>query len=506
MTFRAVWLLPLPGSGPEEIVFLKTYPTVEKRALVFSGSENHVPLPSESALYDATLEELGLKQPGTKFVESRDTCDKEFQKPIFEIRVPGGKLWPVVIIQKFGLLLCCLPLVEQGCEPRPPLTEILGVSLGLSLLSAIADFMGHLPKDFSASHPKVLELYSYMCQAAPFGTLVDSNPTTIREAIQNKHSTQLIATNAKQPAWRPIMTKGKGQVHFAITEQVRAVLYNSSNMEDACSVYGTITCKADLEGVTPEVSMALIVPQDSPPLDNLIVHPCVQGGDTQIISSGMPGMTSRSTPAKLTRRRLRFIPPREAFTLGYYTSSPSATVTSPPLTASYQMKGTEREVTLTVTIKLNTRVKNALEYCEVQLPFYNRGIITEIDPAPSIGSVVLPNDRRRLGWNVGTRFPSRTLEATLQAKVQFAEFDKKRSSDSYEDPFCVGLNAYAMIYFKVPEYTYTGCQIDPRSLQIHPSAKPKLNTVREFSSAEYKVWNSHGDAQAVFPVPKYLLH
>ncbi|XP_038074938.1 AP-5 complex subunit mu-1-like [Patiria miniata] len=505
MSFRAVWVLPLPGSGPEDLIFIKTYPTVEKRALVFNGPENHVSLPSDGVLYDATLEELGLKQSGTKYVDSRDTCDKEFQKPVFEIKVLGGKLWPVVIIQKFGLLFCCLPLVEQSCEPRPPLIEILGVSLGLSLLSAIADFMGHLPKDFNASHPKVLELYSYMCQAAPFGTLIDSNPTTVREAIQNKHSTQLVAAHAKQPAWRPVMTKGKGQLHFTITEQVRAVLYNSSNMEDVCSVYGSISCKADLEGATPEVSVAVIVPHDSPPLDNLIVHPCVQGGDTQIISSGMPGLTSQATPAKLTRRRLRFIPPREPFTLGYYASA-SSTPTTPPISATYQMRGTDREVTLTVKVKLSSKVKNALEYCEVQLPFYNRGIITEIDPVPSMGSVVLPNDRRRLGWNLGARFPTRSLEATLQAKVQFAEYDEKRQSSTYEDPFCVGLNAYAMIYFKVPDYTHTGCQIDPKSVQIHPSAKPKLNLVREFTSAEYKVWNSHGDAQAVFPVPKYLLH
>ena len=44
----------------------RTYPTVEKRALIFSGAEHHVSLPDESILYDATLEELGLRQAGTK--------------------------------------------------------------------------------------------------------------------------------------------------------------------------------------------------------------------------------------------------------------------------------------------------------------------------------------------------------------------------------------------------------------------------------------------------------
>ncbi|XP_071791604.1 AP-5 complex subunit mu-1-like [Asterias amurensis] len=499
MSIRAVWVLPLPGNGPEGIVFIKKYPTVEKRALVFTGTQDHVQFPPENLLYDATLEELGLKHPSTKYVESRDTCEKQFQKPVFEVKVPGGNLWPVVIIEKFGLLFCCLPLVEQGCEPRPPLISILGISLGFSLLGAMADFMGPLSRDFTTSHPKLLELLSYMCQAAPFGTLIDINPVTVREALQNKHSTQLVSTHTKQPAWRPILTKGKAVLQFSINEQVRAVLYNSDNMEDVCNVYGTISCKADLEGVIPEVTVTLTVPNDSPPLDNLMVHPCVQGGDTRLLESGSPGTTT----LKMPKRSLRFMPPREGFTLGYYTSSTS--FMTPPITASYHMKGSEREVNLLVKVKLNAKVKNAMDYCEVQLPFYNRGIISDINVTPSSGNVVLPTDRRRLGWNLGQKFPSKTLEATLQAKVQFEEFnEKKQIPGTYEDPFCVGLNAYASIYFKVPDFTYTGCQIDPRSVQIQPSAKPKVTLAKEFVTAEYKVWNSHGDAQAVFPVPKYL--
>ena len=84
----------------------------------------------------------------------------------------------------------------------------------------------------------------------------------------------------------------------------------------------------------------------------------------------MPETTSQVPTTKLNRRRLRFMPPREMFILAHYTSLSSTP--TPPIMASYQMRGSKREVSLTVKVKLNSKIKNALEFCEVQLPFYNR--------------------------------------------------------------------------------------------------------------------------------------
>ena len=70
-----------------------------------------------------------------------------------------------------------------------------------------------------------------------------------------------------------------------------------------------------------------------------------------------------------------------------------------------------------------------------------RGVVVGVDVNPSIGSVVLSQDRHRLGWNVGQKLPSRTLEASLQANVQFAPRDR----DDNRDSFCVGLNTYASV-------------------------------------------------------------
>ncbi len=76
--------------------------------------------------------------------------------------------------------------------------------------------------------------------------------------------------------------------------------------------------------------------------------------------------------ASLTQRKVRFTPPSEMFILCHYTMSDVDTVQSLPMTASYQMKGNDQEANLMVKVKLSKRVRNWFEYCEIQLPFYNR--------------------------------------------------------------------------------------------------------------------------------------
>jgi len=44
-----------------------------------------------------------------------------------------------------------------------------------------------------------------------------------------------------------------------------------------------------------------------------------------------------------------------------------------------------------------------LQYCEVELPFANRGQIINMDVTPTVGSVVINSNRRSLKWNIGKR-------------------------------------------------------------------------------------------------------
>ncbi|XP_071962406.1 AP-5 complex subunit mu-1-like [Antedon mediterranea] len=491
MSIRAVWVVPLPGFSSEKVIFSRTFTTVERRAKVFDD-EDYVHIPNEIEFYSALMDQLGLRQPQQQFVESRDSCSKEFQKPVFELKTKNGALWPVIVFEQNSLLFCCLSLVEQGCKLRPPLINIPGLSQGFSLLVNMADFLGPVPRDADKFSAQIQDLFVYMTQAAPFGTPINTNPATVRAVLLSKQIPQ-VPSQSRQPAWKPVLSKVKPQLQFTISEQIRAVQYDSNNVKDVWDVYGTVTCKAELEGMIPDVSMALSVPSDATPLDHLIVNPCVHQADAQI-DGGIKFSGRRGSTAPLMRK-IRFTPPLEMFTLCHYTSS---SIPQLPIQAYYQMKGDQQSVKILIQLKLCSTVKNMFEYCEVQIPFFNRGLIQKVDAVQSIGSIITSSDKRRIGWNIGQKFPSRLLEVSLQATVEFGDVSEIQGANVFDDPFCVDLNSYAQIFFKILEYTHSRCDIDQRSVQVHPSAKVKLKTVREFFSSDYKVWNCHGDAQSAF--------
>lgn len=57
-------------------------------------------------------------------------------------------------------------------------------------------------------------------------------------------------------------------------------------MRDTVEVYGCVTCRAELEGVSSNIIVNLSHAPDSAavPLDQLTVHPCVLSADTAILS------------------------------------------------------------------------------------------------------------------------------------------------------------------------------------------------------------------------------
>lgn len=160
------------------------------------------------------------------------------------------------------------------------------------------------------------------------------------------------------------------------------------------------------------------------------------------------------------------------------------------------MKG-DKSVTLLIQLKLNDNVKNNFEYCEVHIPFFNRGPVEKIEDvsmSPSSMSPVLTlsPDKKKLVWNIGQKFPARTPEVSLQATVSF---QSDPTPDPQDDPFCVQQNAYVNIHFKVADFTLSGCTIDARSVSLYPSTKCKVTLAKELSASEYRIWNSHGDVK-----------
>ena len=63
-------------------------------------------------------------------------------------------------------------------------------------------------------------------------------------------------------------------------------------MGDVMEVYGSVLCRAELEGVSADIILSIGHAQDSPsiPLDQLTVHPCVLSAD----SMPLPGILAIS--------------------------------------------------------------------------------------------------------------------------------------------------------------------------------------------------------------------
>lgn len=368
--------------------------------------------------------------------------------------------------------------------------------MGFDLLQQIAEFLGPNAAALDATSLKFRELYNYLNIAAPFGSPVDSNPNTIKSILQTKLPPWTL--KQKQPTWKPFLYKGNPKLQFGIKEEIWAVQYDSKTAPDVWEIAGKITCKAEVEGV-PDISVNITVPSESSPLDHLVVHPCVQSGDTEDppIPPESPNQASSavaSSSAALRIRKLKFSPPLESFVLCQYMAS---SVPHLPIRGFYQMKG-DQIVKLLVQLKLSDKVRNQFESCEVHLPFFNRGPIINADVTPASANVSLSSDKKKMVWNIGTKFPSKSLELHMNATVYFGDLLPAQSS-SDDDPFCVGLNAYTEIHFKMADFTLSGCNIDQRSVTVYPSVKPKLITVREFSGTVYRIWNSHGDAPMTLP-------
>lgn len=483
------------------VLFSRRFPTVERRAGFHQQGSSLTLIPNDDELCDAILKELGSrgKQGGTfdEFDRDVDSCSKPEHKPVLNVRIKTGSLWPVVVIEKFGLVFSCIPLVETDLSIGiPPLVKMPGVSLGYSLLHSMVDFIGSWTSK-EQLQAKVTELYKFVSVAAPFGTPFDTNFTILQSLMNNKD----ISTpqKGKQPAWKPVQHKGKQQLVLSVKEEIRAAQHMKKEFQDERQLFGIISCRADLEGI-PEITANIT----SSTLDFLVVHPCVLEGDTHVqIPSFQPSQMLKGP--ELVGRKVRFRPPTESFPLCHYSAKAPSTL---PIQGIYQMQGDSNSVQISVQLKLSNKVKNSFEYCEVHLPFFHRGPVVRVDSAgPSTGGILLSPDKRRLVWDIGQKFPSKTLEASLNATVHFGE-KRQQGADSQsagvgfvEDPFCTGINSYAQVFFKIQEFTLSGCAIDQKSLIVYPGGKFKLTITHEFSTADYKIWNTNGDALFAYPPP-----
>lgn len=98
-----------------------------------------------------------------------------------------------------------------------------------------------------------------------------------------------------------------------------------------------------------------------------------------------------------------------------------------------------------------------------------------------------------LSLPLGQKFP-KSLEVSLTGTVSFGTAGKEHPTDYV----CTGNTAYVKLYFRVPDFTLTGCYVDQHSVQIFVPGKPKITASRELISSDYYIWNSKAPAPMVY--------
>ncbi|XP_076464112.1 AP-5 complex subunit mu-1-like [Babylonia areolata] len=487
MSVRYVWIFQLPGTQSKavKVLFSRKFPTVEKRAKQVA-SNGYVKVLPDPQMARLIIQEIGYGPVGKKFLAERDSYREQLQKPVFKVRTDEGEIWPLVILQQGDLLLCCLPLTESGYSSSDNnLIDIPSISQGFALLSCLSEALRVTSQEFAT---RLTELPAFLNEAAPFGCVRDTCADSVLAKLTNRPVT--VHKTDKQAAWKPTLHRGKCSIHLGITEYIRASQCDQEEMGDAMEVFGSVLCRAELEGVSADIILNIShAPESlSIPLDQLTVHPCVLSADW------MPLPDNKASHGAPAPRRIRFSPPTENFTLCHYSARQLQEL---PIFGSFTMKPEDNRLQVSVLLKLSDQIRNTFDYCELQIPLLNGPPVQNVDSSPSQGVVTVSPDKRIVVWNIGQKFPSKSLEVSMTATVYLGDKSKSVCPTSPEDQFCVDLNSYCQLYFMVPEFTHTGCHIDSRSVQVSPAAKFKLTTGREYKSNDYKIWNSLGEALVV---------
>ncbi|TNN56875.1 AP-5 complex subunit mu-1 [Liparis tanakae] len=407
MAVRALWIISHEKGDNASVRFTRRFATVEHRAKGLAGS-SYVAVPEDASVLQLLLTEMGLSDSDKSYVALRDDCLHRQRSPALELHVDGpgkGILWPVLAISHGPLTLVCLSLVDAPAEPRPPLASLLSVSQGLTLLAGLQTFLlgsGGKP-DNEVLASRLAALPSVLLQVCPLGTPLDV-------PLSGPPATSAVPTpagNQKQPAWKTGLHRGRAAVNVALKETVRSMQYGDRSRQDLWDVYGTVTCKCDVEGILPNVTMTLTLPPNGSPLQDILVHPCVSSLDSCILSASSVDHCDGS--AFSGPYKFPFSPPLEPFRLCSYTSQ----VPVPPILGSYQLREEENQLRVSVNLKLHESVKNSFEYCEAHLPFFNRDQMGVVDVKVSSGQTDVSKEKNLLPENFNPKSTSYGIRLEL---------------------------------------------------------------------------------------------
>lgn len=462
MSLRALWIV-LPSKDTVSPLYVKYFPTVEARSKSQLDSK-YVPIPDPEDFVKLLLVQVGLVH-GDCFVESRDGCDKPALYPAFHLEVEKGTLWPVVVLESKGLMFCALPLETADIDSCSSLVNLSSVSTALEVLHGLSLCTPVSGINLTPGSLALAEINKYISVSLPFGRPVCSDPI-----IASQLTIPVSKSKIKQPLWNPVPHKGKSQVVFHVREEVRSMQFGHSDMKDSTEVYGVVTCKAEVEGISPEVSIIM----QQPP------------GQTLSISS-----TTGSVETKGTVTRIRFRPSDKQPLCCYIVHS----IYEPPIKGTLTVKINENVASVGLKLQLNSDMRNIFQQLQAVIPFPGLAIV-RVKPNASQGTVTLQGKNEIL-WNIGSKFPSKPPEVRLECIVRL-----QRAADQQPHPnLASSATVCAVLYFRTSDFTYSGTKIDPQTIMVTTAPKVRCSASSEFLSGTYTIWNSEGEIPVIVNPP-----
>lgn len=464
MALRALWVLA-PSSSSEHwtIVFERRFQSVERQARQASGARYAaIPL-DKNQLAEAITGQLGvLKSTDALFREGRDSCKHRSYVPAMKLKLGQLVLQPVVVVEHERHLLCGLPLIDADDARSAPDSVFLQppVSTTFHLLLGMREFLTPLP---DVETDIFVELHKYVAKVLPFGRVAETSASTVRQALLGRPIT--IPDVARLPSQRPYVD-AKTKSVLRLTEMVRASIYNKDQIQDTLDVYGTIKWEGDAE--TGAVKLNVLA-RDIP-VNFICVHPCV--GDLDRDSKNAV--------------KLRFVPVSNAVTLCRYSVNMAAK--DFPLGGLLDVKCSRSSASFLVRLKLAEGM-NAFGSLEVRVSFPRSFVVPITTKHRTCGEVGDANKQQQLIWIISQKFPSRN--ALLEGTVRFSRPISEAAARTFE------ANAYASVLFRVANRTFSGLDIEAKSVQP-TSKKPTVACEREFGTSDFILWNVNGEPPAGF--------
>eukprot|EP01100_Stratorugosa_tubuloviscum_P008794 TRINITY_DN3661_c0_g1_i1.p1 TRINITY_DN3661_c0_g1~~TRINITY_DN3661_c0_g1_i1.p1 ORF type:complete len:491 (-),score=156.46 TRINITY_DN3661_c0_g1_i1:70-1542(-) len=479
-TIRGLWILNVSINIQPTFLFTKRFATVEKRFKIREANK-YVPIPSDIELLPLFLEQLHqlessifeyILPSGTSLGSASGTRSKwtTLNYPIFSLL--NSSIYPFVYIFKDNYFFIVLPSIEAETK-KVPIEEQLEIVMSIELLN---DLFIKQTLSLDPEH-LLLSINSMIPFGRPFEVNYEKLKYFLEEGIPSKVS-PVISKN--RPNWKYQLYQGKQSIDLILFEQLKVVIHNNQLLIKGAA---RIECKAKLEDVTG-FSFDLLESKESKMKSEIFILP----SEPQVIMTDISGGKKFST-----------IPPLTVFNIcsfninDYYPA---------PIVGNYIVQENNKLFTITINLQLSSNVRNEFEFCNVLIPFVNKGIINSFDFDVSSGSVSLESNKHALKWTIGTKFPysSRELyEVTLQTVITF-------SNDSIliGDPFLVDGNCFIELFFKINNYSISGITIDPKSINLTNQSKCNLNIQQSIIPNEYLIWNQSGDARINIELEKQL--